>query len=185
MSNMSHVDVGFATDREAWMLEFHDGKGAQAGLLLGREITLKNCSSLQVSWRDPGQLPNGQFNPTDFWHVRARILYEFVDRIELDRTGVLLVECRRATEPPVEQPAPFPEGAVALEMAYSLSSSKGFVDVVDEHRKVLSTLKGRWLMTENLNMRTIGTYPGIRFRAEAKDVLGMVITGTTCTVVGR
>ena len=95
-----------------------------------------------------------------------------------------MVEGRRGLEAASEPPFPLPEDVAALQFAYSLADSKGYVELVGADDQVLKRLTGKWLMTENLTMRTTGTYPHIRLRAERGEVHGLVVTGTSCVIVG-
>ncbi|HTT72774.1 MAG TPA: hypothetical protein VMG99_01300, partial [Thermoplasmata archaeon] len=65
-----YADIGFDTGRQVWILQFHDAKGDGAGMLAGRSIAVKDGTSFQYAWADNGQLPNGERNPRDFFHVR-------------------------------------------------------------------------------------------------------------------
>jgi len=180
----TYADIGFDTGKQLWIVQFHDAKGDGAGMLAARSIAVRDGTSFQYEWADNGQLPNGQVNPRDFWHVRQRILPEHVLRVTME-DGAIAIEGIRGVEPEGEAPFPLEEGVAAIEFAYSLGTSKGFVELVDAKGKVTKKLEGRWIITENLTMNTVGTYPHIRLRAEAEDVHGLVITGTSCTIVGR
>ena len=175
----AYADLGFNTGHGLWMLEFHDAKGRFIHLMTVREVILRHGTTFQYGWPDESE------NPRRFWHVRQRILVGNVERLWFDGGDRVEIDFVRGIEPASEPPTPLPEGVVAIEMAYSLKDSKGFIELVGPDGKVLKELKDRWLITENLTQRTTGIYPNIRLRSEAKDVHGLVVTATTCVVVGR
>jgi len=183
----SFADVGFDTGRLFWVFQFSDAHGDGSGNLPAHAIELRDATTFQYWWADQGRFPDGSPNPnvrSPMFHVRQRILREYVENWSMDGE-TLVVQCKRGIEPDHEAPFPLPAGVVAVEMAYHLGTSKGFVELVDKDGKAQLLLDDRWVITENLTMHTVGTYPRIRLRAAAEDVHGLVITGTTCTVVGR
>ena len=185
MANWVYVDLGFNTGTQMWMLEFHDAKGAGAGYLQARSIELRGGTTFQYGWPDNGQLPNGELNARNFWHVRQRILAEHVRGISVGMDDALVLDFKPGKAPTSEPPETLPEEVAAVEMAYSLADGKGFIDLVNADRSVVRTLKGRWIATENLNQRTVGNYPHIRLHSDRDEVHGFITTGTVCVIVGK
>jgi len=184
MAGWAYADIGFDTGRQVWTVQLIDAKNRGAGNLVAKSIELRNVTSFQAAWPD-----DNLESPRNFWHVRQRILSESVSRIEtgdkVDGDTITIHGVRGLEPSSSEAPFPLPDGTQGVEMAYSLRDSKGFVLFVGGDGKAVKEVRGRWLMTENLTMRTVGAYPGIRLRAEAADVHGLVVTGTACVVVGR
>jgi hypothetical protein len=185
MALWEYADVGFDTGRKLWVLQFNDAKGNGAGNMPGRAIELRDITSFQAAWPDNGVLPDGSYNPTNFWHIRQRILAEHVASVYLEGERVV-VQGVRGQEADGEAPYVPGEDVDAVQFAYSRSTSKGLVELVRADGSIKEErLQGRWIFTENLTMRTVGEFPNIRLRAQRDSLAGLVLTGTTCTIVGR
>jgi hypothetical protein len=180
MANWTYMDLGFDTVKLMWILQLHNSKGEGISQMMGKQIELRNTTTFQYEWPD-----NNLESKKDFWHIRQRTLSENVSKITMDSNDNIIVEGISKKEAISEQPIVIDDGAVALHMAYSLVNSKGFIELIDTDGKVIKTLKDKWLITENLTQKTIGTYPYIRLRSEKEDVYGMIVTGTTCVILGK
>jgi hypothetical protein len=188
MPTWVYAQVGFNTERRLWFTDFYDSRAQIAGFWIGKSIELRDGTTYQYGWVDTGRFPDGSPNPNvprdPLHHVREQFLAEHVQRVSMEDDH-LTVEFQRGKEPTSEEPLPVPEGVAALDLAYSLTDGKGFIECVDAQDKVVSKLAGKLLVTENLTQKTVGTYPHIRLRTPIELVGGLVITGTACVVVGK
>lgn len=163
-----------------WFLELRDGKGRPAGMIGGKSVELHDGTTFQAEWPD-----ENVDNPKHFYHVRERFRSSDVRSIGIDEEDRVMVDFRRGKEPTSEPPTPLDEGTAQLDLAFSLATGQGFVEQLDFEGRVVKRLAEKRIITENLTQRTAGKFPQIRMRSEAHDVAGLVITGTSCIIVGR
>jgi len=164
MVNWLFANVGFDTNRRLWMIEFYGQQGQWLGTEHAIAVEVVGGRAKQFEWHDE----QGQF-----WHVRERIYAEGLIQIEQEPTIdplfspgriKLIYEKLPRTD---SQPPKY----TAIEYAYDLKTSKGFVEFLDENGTVISRLADRWIIVEDVRRTTVGEYPHIRIHVEAKDCL--------------
>jgi hypothetical protein len=84
-------------------------------------------------------------------------------------------------EGPGESP---PSNFSYLVYAYSLMTSRGFVEFYDASNKPLGRINEKWIIAENLNRKTIGEYPNIRLRVERGDIAKIIVTKSAVIIQG-
>lgn len=164
------ADVGFDTNKKLWFLNLFNNKGLTQQYLT-RNIILKNGNGIQYQWAD---------NRGDYWHIRERIYAADVRSVTYDKDGNLIVESIK-----VEAPDELvPENYAYLTYAYSLKTSKGYVEFFDKNGKLLRTINERWIVVEGLDRKTVGEYPHIRLRVERENVKKIIVTKTAAVISG-
>ena len=164
------ADVGFDTTKKLWFLNLLNNKGTTQ-TYIARNIILKNGNGVQYQWAD---------NRGDFWHIRERIYAADVRSITYDKDGNLVVDS-------IDIEAPdelIPDNYAYLTYAYSLKTSRGFVEFFDKDGKLLRRINERWIIVEGLDRKTTGEYPRIRLRVERADVKKIVVTRTAAIITG-
>jgi hypothetical protein len=164
-------DLGFDTAKKLWFVDLHDYKGS-VKLFLARKITLKDGPGIQYQWPDKG--------PREFWHVRERFFVNEVRSIGYDEDGTLVVEFVKVEAAKDE----VPQNYSYLTYAYSLHTSRGFVEFYDSNDKLLKTIHEKWILVEDLTRVTTGEYPMIRLRAEREHVKEIVISKNAIIIRG-
>ncbi len=155
-----------------WFLELYNYLGL-IETFQAKEIALKGGSGIQYQWPEKGSKP--------MWHVRERIFSQEVSKIEYDPTGTLVVEfainhgAREAV----------PENFDSITYAYSLITSRGFVEFRDKEGAVIKKITDRWIAVEGLARRTMGEYPNIRITAKREDISSIVLTNTWVVIQGN
>ena len=164
-------DLGFDTAKKLWFVDLHDYKGS-VKLFLAKNITLKDGPGIQYQWPDKG--------PREFWHVRERFFVNEVRSIGYDEEGTLVVEFLK-----VETGGDgIPQNYSYLTYAYSLRTSRGFVEFYDSSNKLLKTVHEKWIFVEDLARKTVGEYPMIRLRVEREHVKEILMTKNAIIIRG-
>ena len=165
------ADIGFDTAKKLWFVNLFNFSGSTQSFV-ARNIIMRNGYGAQYQWPDPG--PNG------IWHVRERIFADDVKTIEYDEKGNLVVDSIRVES--VEDQ--IPDDYAYLTYAYSLKTSRGFVEFYNANDKPVWRINEKWILVEDLNRKTIGEYPHIRIRIEKADVHRIIVTKTTIIIQG-
>jgi hypothetical protein len=164
-------DIGFDTKRKLWFAALFNETG-KVEWHYAKNIVLDHISSIQYQWPHPGK---------NSWHVRERIFAENVKQIDYDEKGNLVIKFL----PIFVHKESVPANYSYISYAFSLHTSKGFIDFYDENHKLVTTLSNKWIIVEDLKRRTIGEFPNIRLRVEKKDVKEIIITQTTAIIIGN
>jgi hypothetical protein len=164
-------DVGFDTKKKLWFVSLFNEKGKVAWYY-AKNIILDGVCGVQYQWPHPGQL---------FWHVRERIFPENVREIEYDSKGDLVIKFI----PVYSIEEDIPSNYLYLSYAFSLHTSKGFIEFYDDKHNLITTISNKWLIMEDLRRRTAGEFPKIRLIVEKKDITQIIITKTTAIVIGN
>jgi len=167
----SWADVGFDTAKKLWFVRLNNHKG-MVQIFIAKSIILKNGYAVQYQWPDEG--------PREGWHVRERIYATEVKSIEYDSNGNLIVDSVRIEALDEETPQNFSY----LCYAYSLKTSRGFVEFYDATNKLLKKINEKWIIVENLNRKTIGEFPHIRLRVERENIKKILITKSAVIIEG-
>jgi hypothetical protein len=165
-------DLGFDTAKKLWFVDLHDYKGS-VKMFLARDIVLKDGPGIQYEWPDKG--------PREFWHVRERFYANEVRSIGYDESGTLVVEFVKVEALDEEVPPSYSY----LIYAYSLRTSRGFVEFYDSNNKLLKAIREKWILVEDLTRKTVGEYPAIRLRVEREDIRKIVITKSAIVLRGN
>jgi len=165
------ADIGFDTAKKLWFVNLFNFGGLTQSFV-ARNIIMKNGYGAQYQWPDQG--PNG------IWHVRERIFASDVKTIEYDEKGNLVIDSVRVEA--VEDV--IPDDYAYLTYAYSLKTSRGFVEFYNANNKPVWRINERWILIEDLNRKTIGEYPHIRIRVEKADVRKITVTKTAIMIQG-
>lgn len=166
------ADLGFNTKSKLWFLDLFNFSGL-VGTYHAVNIISKNGSAVQYQWPQRGGRP--------MWHVRERYSAQDISKISYDEQGTLVVE--RSLEATTREQAP--EAFDSITYAYSLSTSRGFVEFRDADDVVVKRIDNRWIAVENLTHRTVGTYPNIRLTAKRKDIDSILVTNTCIVIEGK
>jgi len=165
------ANVGFDTMKKLWFVELYNHSG-NTQTYIARNVILNDGYGVQYQWQNRGQHA--------FWHVRERIFASDVRRISYDESGNLVIESVRIEGVDEETPAHYSH----LCYAFSLKTSRGFVEFFDANNKLLKKINEKWLVVEGLTRKTIGEYPNIRFRVEREDIKKIVVTKTALILMG-
>lgn len=165
-------DLGFDIAKKLWFVDLQDYKGS-VKLFPAKNVILKDGAGIQYQWPDKG--------PREFWHIRERFYVNEVKSIGYDEDGVLVVEFLKVEAVDEEVPQDFSY----LIYAYSLRTSRGFVEFYDSNNKVLKAIHEKWILVEDLTRRTVGEFPAIRLRVESKDIKKIVVTKTAIILRGN
>lgn len=164
------ADIGFDTAKKLWFVNlFNYGGGTQS--FVARNIIMKNGYGAQYQWPD---------GPNAIWHVRERVFAADVKTINYDEKGNLVVDSVRVEAVEDE----IPQDYAYLTYAYSLKTSKGFVEFYSANNKLLWRINEKWIIVEDLNRKTLGEYPHIRIRVEKTDIRKIVATKTAIIIQG-
>lgn len=164
------ADVGFDTTKKLWFVNLFDHKGTVRSFI-AKNIILKDGYGIQYEWPEKERA---------HWHVRERLFAADVRSIDYDQKGNLIVESIRVEEPEAE----IPQDYSYLAYAYSLRTSRGFVEFYDKNDIVLKRINEKWIVVEGLTRRTIGEYPYIRIRVEKSAIQRVVVTKTMIIIQG-
>jgi len=164
------ADVGFDTTKKLWFVSLFDHKGTVRSFI-AKNIILKNGYGTQYEWPEKERA---------FWHVRERLFAADVRSIDYDKEGNLIVESIRVEQREEE----IPQNYSYVTYAYSLKTSKGFVEFYDANDRMLKRINEKWITVEDLTRRTIGEYPHIRIRAEKSDIRKILVTKTMIIIEG-
>ncbi len=115
------------------------------------------------------------------WHIRERIFPREVKKIGYDEQGGLVVEHVIDSREREQVPSDF----VSITYAYSLTTSRGFVEFHDRDDNITKRIDDRWIAVENLTHNTVGTFPNIRLKARKEDIENIVITSTCIVIQGK
>ena len=165
------ADVGFDTTKKLWFVRLNNHKG-MVQIYLAKSIVLKNGYGVQYQWPDGG--------PRDIWHVRERIYSSDVKSINYDESGNLVVDSVKVESLQEEVPQDYSY----ITYAYSLQTSRGFVEFYDKNGKMLKRINERWILVEDINRTTIGEFPKIRLRIERDNVRKILVTKTAIIITG-
>ena len=165
------ADVGFDTAKKLWFVNLFNFGGLTQSFV-ARNIIMRNGYGAQYQWSDQG--PNG------IWHVRERIFAGDVKTIEYDEKGSLVIDSVRVES--VEDQ--IPDDYAYLTYAYSLKTSRGFVEFYNANNKPAWRINEKWIIVEDLNRKTIGEYPHIRIRVEKTDIRKITVTKTAIIIQG-
>lgn len=187
------VDVGFDTGLLRWFLQFRNKKYYVVSSLLASKIVITEGSGFQFGWID-----DNVDNTNYFWHVRERYWSDDIKEVRQANDTIFLSLNRKESDDRNVKgilPKELNENVEYLDYAYSVSGNYaglGFIDLKskdyslkDEDYQILDTIRGKQIITENLNHETVGTFPRIRLRAHVNDVKELVITRNTCVIVGK
>jgi hypothetical protein len=165
------ASVGFDVTRKHWFIHLFN-QGAVVKTFNARNLILIHGCGIQYQWINTG--------PNVSWHVRERLFAADVKSIRYEESGDLVLESARkeASDPSI------PEDYSYLCYAFSLNTSRGFVEFYDERDALLHRIAEKWLVTEDLTRRTVGSYPGVRFRVERKDIKNIFVSKTTVILIG-
>jgi len=141
-------------------------------IFIARNIILENGYGVQYQWPDEG--------PRAGWHVRERIYANEVNSIDYDTNGNLVVSSVKV----VAVDEDVPQNYSYLCYAYSLKTSRGFVEFYDVNNKLLKRISEKWIIVENLSRKTIGEFPNIRLRVERQNVKKIVVTKSAVVIEG-
>ena len=180
------ANIGFDTQKKLWMIEFFDelGQWPPFHVVLATDIFLDGGDGKQFEWHDPQGA---------HWHVRERIYRRDVERIDLipvPRNPVfpfsdeakVIITCKPG---PTDAPT-VDERWEKLRYAYDVNGdSRGFVEFLDADEQVVQRLPGRWIITESVPRRTVGTFPNIRLEVKRSDVSGIFVGESTIVICGR
>ena len=61
----------------------------------------------------------------------------------------------------------------------------GFVEFYGSDGSHLGRVENRWIIVESLNRKTFGDYPGVRIRAERKDIGSVTLSSTAIIIKGK
>ena len=165
------ANVGFDTIKKLWFVDLHN-HGGTLQTYIAKNVILKDGYGVQYQWQNRGQHA--------FWHVRERIFASDVRSIGYDDRGNLVVESIRVESLDEE----IPEDYAYLCYAFSLRTSRGFVEFYDCNSKLIKKINEKWIVVEDLTRKTIGEYPNIRFRVEREDVKKIIMTKTALILMG-
>ena len=140
-------------------------------MYLAKGIILKDGYGVQYQWPD---------NRGEFWHVRERIYAHDVRSINYDKDGTLVVDSLKIES--VDEV--MPDDYAYLTYAYSLKTSRGFVEFYDKNDKQIQRTNEKWIIVEGLDRKTVGDYPNIRLRVERENVRKIVTTKTAIVISG-
>jgi hypothetical protein len=162
MVSWMFANVGFDTGRRLWMIEFYGPQGQWLGTTHAIAVEIVGGRAKQFEWHDE----QGQF-----WHVRERIYPEGLVQIEQEPTTDPLLRPGRIKLMYERLPSSDyqPSGWAAIEYAYDLKTSRGFVEFLDGNGTLLARLADRWIVAEDVRRTTVGEYPHIRIHVEAVD----------------
>ncbi len=176
------ADLGFDTGKKLWFVQFYNATNENVGTYFARSVDITGGWAAQYQWKDSKGAP--------FWHVRERFYATEIERLSIDPGGgtITLVFKQDAGQTP--------EGKVPLEYsyilyAYHLSSKDsgrapmGFVDFYGADGTHLARAENRWIIVEGLNRRTFGEYPGVRIRADRKDIGSVDLSNTAIIIKGK
>ena len=167
----SWADVGFDTAKKLWFVRLNNHKG-MVQIFIAKNIILKNGYGVQYQWPDEG--------PRDGWHVRERIYANEVKSIEYDADGNLVVDSVRVEAMNED----IPQNYSYICYAYSLKTSRGFVEFYDANNKLLKKINEKWIIVEDLNRKTIGEFPQIRIRVERENIRKILVTKSAVIIEG-
>jgi hypothetical protein len=141
-------------------------------VFIAKSIILDNGFGVQYQWPDEG--------PRNGWHVRERIYATDVKSIDYDANGSLVVTSVRV----VAMDEEIPQNYSYICYAYSLRTSKGFVEFYDANNKLLKRINEKWILVENLSRKTVGEFPHIRLRVERQNIKKMLVTKSAIIIEG-
>ena len=165
------ANVGFDTTKKLWFVDLHN-HGGTIQTYIAKNVILKDGYGVQYQWQNRGQHA--------FWHVRERIFASDVRSIEYDQSGNLVVESIPVEALEEETPANYSY----LCYAFSLKTSRAFVEFYDMNHELLKKINEKWLVVEDVTRKTVGEYPNIRFRVEREDIKRIVVTKTALILMG-
>lgn len=131
-------NIGFDTRKKLWFVDLYNGNG-MVKFHYARNVIVKNGCGVQYQWNNRGE--------PIFWHVRERFFSDEVKSISYDQKGNLIIECS-AHAPPPDEGLPSDYSYVAY--AYSLKTSKGYIEFYDRRDKLIKTIRDRWILVEDL-----------------------------------
>ena len=155
-----------------WFFEIHNFMGL-IETFQAKAVLLKGGAGIQYQWPEKGG--------KQMWHVRERIFSQDVNKVEYDQNGTLVVEFK--PRPKVDEE--IPEDFESITYAYSLQTSRGFVEFRDKNDVVIKKISEKWIAVENLPRMTTGEYPNIRLMAKRADIVNVVVTNTCIVIVGN
>jgi hypothetical protein len=156
------ADIGYHPRRKIWFVDLHNEQGS-VQIFYANSIIIDRVPSIQYQWSETGRI---------FWHVRD---------IEFDDEGNLVVHSLSI----MMQKEKIPSSYSYLAYAFSLQTSKGFVEFYDKNNELLTTLTHKWIVIEDLERRTIGKYPNIRITAKKTDIKEIIATKSTIIIIGN
>jgi hypothetical protein len=166
------ANLGFNTMSKLWFFEIHNFMGL-IETFQAKAVLLKGGAGIQYQWPEKGG--------KQMWHVRERIFSQDVNKVEYDQNGTLVVEFK--PRPKVDEE--IPEDFESITYAYSLQTSRGFVEFRDKNDVVIKKISEKWIAVENLPRMTTGEYPNIRLMAKRADIVNVVVTNTCIVIVGN
>jgi hypothetical protein len=186
MKNYLYIDVGYNTQVGKWFADFNDYYQRNAGYMLGNSIEIIDGTTFQAEWPDSTKETIERRNP--FFHIRERIWSENIKNISIDSDDNIQICCVRGKEANSEPPTPvldIDKNTIAIEIAYAIRTSNGFINFVDDKRNVIKQLLNKRIITENLYQKTVGTFPDIRLTTPVSSIAGLIVSGSTCIIVGK
>ena len=174
--------MGFDTGKKLWFVQFYNGVNENVGTYFARSVDITGGWAAQYQWKDSKGAP--------FWHVRERFYATEIDRLSIDPSGgTVTLVFKEDGEQKSEEKVPSEYSYVLY--AYHLSSKDsgrapmGFVDFYGEDGSHLGRVENRWIIVEGLNRKTFGEYPGVRIRADRKDIASVTLSGTAIIIKGK
>ena len=165
------ANLGFNTSKKLWFLELYNHKGLVESYF-ANNVVLRNGYGVQYQWADQ--------KGREFWHVRERIYSEDVISISPEPNETLVITFAKPKVPVEHVPANY----AYVAYAYSLKTSRGFIEFYDSTNNVVGKIQNRWIIVENLTHKTMGEYPNIRLRVEREAIQEIIITSTTIILRG-
>lgn len=175
------ADLGYDTQKRLWFIQFYNASNENVGTYFANTVDISGGRAAQYQWKDAKGAP--------FWHVRERFYATQIDRLSVDPGGgvITLLFKEEEEEEVTEAPSEFEY----LLYAYHLTSKgsgrapMGFVEFYGADGSPVGRIENRWIIIERLKRRTFGEYPGVRIRAERRDVGSITVTGTSVVIKGR
>lgn len=176
------ADLGFDTGKKLWFVQFYNGVNENVGTYFARSVDITGGWAAQYQWKDAKGAP--------FWHVRERFYATEIERLSIDPGGgtITLVFKEEGAQAPEEK---IPPDYSYILYAYHLSSKDsgrapmGFVDFYGSDGSHLGRVENRWIIVESLNRKTFGDYPGVRIRADRKDIGSVTLSSTAIIIKGK
>jgi len=165
--------LGFDTQKRLWFIDYFGPRNENMGVQFGKNIIIKNGHGFQYQWSDEDRTGK-------FWHIREVILAQHVKQIYIDDNDNIIIEFKE-----LNSNDKVPDKFSFIRYAYHLGNGLGFVEFYDESNNKIHVINNKFIIVENLNHKTVGVYPKIRFHADRNDIDQVIVTNFVCIIKGR
>jgi hypothetical protein len=180
------ADVGFDTGKKLWFVQLFDSVNQNVGFYTAKNVTINGGCGIQYQWKDTQGRP--------FWHVRERFLASEVEGFQIDVKGNLSIYFRRSSKN-IDFNDDVPKKFAYLQYAYHLTTKEtaqsfdqapmGFVEFCNENGEILARLNNKWIISEDVQRKTVGELPRIRVRVDEQDIGKIIVTRSSVVIVGK